>query len=352
VNIIMNKIKLYFLMLVLIILLVVPQTLSFADEEDPPYEYSDFSNAVVTTQWNGSSNFNTEVVITDVANLEGKNSMLKFSVYLSHDPTDTPNVDDSSIWITGINCNLSISETSIVIGNSTLRKYFEEAGEVYLWIREAENGSNNSIVLSAKKLQRLIPNDKMIAAAFRDNKTQTLLYTDHDPSVQRKINYKIGVITEQAVIIALKNGDSNAYSLLMNYAKNNNPTGTGKINLGDNEPSILGDLNIIDKKMYYGYLELDDEDGKYHPVEDVEVYYGLVASFGTYLHGRFDTGFEWALAENSTPPAPNNNTPVTDNTTATGKLPDTGEFSVIIATMSILSLSAIVGYVKYKRLKI
>lgn len=309
-------------------------------EEDTTYKYADFSNATIKTQFDEfyKPSFFTEVIITGVKNISAKSP---FGVHVSNNPNDTPDVNKEEDW----NGVAQVEGNNLKIKSVFVSPFFEKSGDVYIWVKEENNGDKR-IVLSKVKLQRNTPNGKKLKAFFFADKTSTFLYTDQDINLTtRKVNYKIGIITDQNVIKAMKNGDSNAYSLLLNYAKNDSKSiGSGKVKVGQ-DVSITGNLNITHDKMYYGYLTMDDENGKYYPVEDVDIYYGVNYDGEKGLFDSSNTNFKWVYNETAT------TSNSKDTTTSPNKIPKAGVYySVATGVLILLAISG-TAYFKYRKMK-
>ncbi len=70
--------------------------------------------------------------------------------------------------------------------------------------------------------------------------------------------------------------------------------------VGESE-SVLNKMNLIDDAYYFVYVELDDENGKYYPMEDVNLYQAQINgdSHSNMLYHYLDSGFVWNLGDES-----------------------------------------------------
>lgn len=89
------------------------------------------------------------------------------------------------------------------------------------------------------------------------------------------------------------------------------------------------------------YVEFDDENGKYYPIEGVTLAQAWFSSssedWDLFAYTKGD--FQWdGLAP-------------TDPTTATGELPQTGVSIGITLAIAIVLIGGTVAYIKYKKLK-
>ena len=107
-------------------------------------------------------------------------------------------------------------------------------------------------------------------------------------------------------------------------------------------------INIKDKAYYFIYFELEDENGKYYPVEDVELYQASVSDRYVTLINHTDRNFVYNISEDTGPTNdgkdyPNN---TVDNTTTPEKIPQTGLGITVIPIIVVLAIIA--GTISYK----
>lgn len=233
-----------------------------------------------------------------------------------------------------------------------ISKYLEKSGDIYVWIYETQivnNVRQNKCIIEAQKIER--PALKKIGTRmqcyFFNSYTGTLLYEAHNYENARKINLKIGKVTDKNILRAIKNGETDCLQKLLDYAKNADSIYTGTVSLGQSE-AIANKLNLIDDEYYYVYMVLDDENGKYFPVEDVSLYQALVyeennGEINKNLFDYLDKNFKWNLGDDDT---------TIDNTTATGKLPQTGASIVIYVAITLVIVAGVIFAIKYKKYNI
>lgn len=233
-----------------------------------------------------------------------------------------------------------------------ISKYLEKSGDIYVWIYETQivnNVRQNKCIIEAQKIER--PALKKIGTRmkcyFFNSYTGTFLYEAHNYENARKINLKIGKVTDKNILRAIKNGETDCLQKLLDYAKNADSIYTGTVSLGQSE-AIANKLNLIDDEYYYVYMVLDDENGKYFPVEDVSLYQALVyeennGEINKNLFDYLDKNFKWNLGDDDT---------TIDNTTATGKLPQTGASIVIYVAITLVIVAGVIFAVKYKKYNI
>ncbi len=226
-----------------------------------------------------------------------------------------------------------------VTGKIHIEKYLERAGDIYFWICEQQKDYAvtgkyvHRFIASAVEVERpaLKNLGNRIQAYFFNDETSTFLREAHDSSIERKINLKIGRVTDNSILRSIKNEEAGCLTKLLNYAKSAAAVYIGTVSLGDSA-SITNQFEIIDDAYYYVYMELEDVNGTYYPVEDVSLYQGLVGeSVGKNLFDYLSDEFIWNLGDAED-----------DDTVAPSPIPQTGETMVVVAgivTVGIVALA-------------
>ena len=233
----------------------------------------------------------------------------------------------------------------------SISKYLEKSGDIYVWIYETQivnNVRQNKCIIEAQKIER--PALKKIGTRmkcyFLNDETSTHLFEAYNYENARKINVKIGKVTDKSILRAIKNGETDCLQKLLDYAKNADSIYTGTVPLGRSE-SITNKLNLVNDEYYYVYMVLDDENGKYFPVEDVSLYQALTyekdGKTSKNLFDYLNDNFKWNLGNDDT---------TIDNTTATGKLPQTGASIVIYVAITLVIVAGVIFAIKYKKYNI
>ncbi len=233
----------------------------------------------------------------------------------------------------------------------SISKYLEKSGDIYVWIYETQivnNVRQNKCIIEAQKIER--PALKKIGTRmkcyFFNEETSTHLYEAYNYENARKINLKIGKVTDKSILRAIKNGETDCLQKLLDYTKNADSIYTGTVPLGRSE-SITNKLNLVNDEYYYVYMVLDDENGKYFPVEDVSLYQALTyekdGKTSKNLFDYLNDNFKWNLGNDDT---------TIDNTTATGKLPQTGASIVIYVAITLVIVAGVIFAIKYKKYNI
>ena len=233
----------------------------------------------------------------------------------------------------------------------SISKYLEKSEDIYVWIYETQivnNVRQNKCIIEAQKIER--PALKKIGTRmkcyFLNEETSTHLFEAYNYENARKINVKIGKVTDKSILRAIKNGETDCLQKLLDYAKNADSIYTGTVPLGRSE-SITNKLNLVNDEYYYVYMVLDDENGKYFPVEDVSLYQALTyekdGKTSKNLFDYLNDNFKWNLGNDDT---------TIDNTTATGKLPQTGASIVIYVAITLVIVAGVIFAIKYKKYNI
>lgn len=233
----------------------------------------------------------------------------------------------------------------------SISKYLEKSGDIYVWIYETQivnNVRQNKCIIEAQKIER--PALKKIGTRmkcyFLNEETSTHLFEAYNYENARKINVKIGKVTDKSILRAIKNRETDCLQKLLDYAKNADSIYTGTVPLGRSE-SITNKLNLVNDEYYYVYMVLDDENGKYFPVEDVSLYQALTyekdGKTSKNLFDYLNDNFKWNLGNDDT---------TIDNTTATGKLPQTGASIVIYVAITLVIVAGVIFAIKYKKYNI
>jgi len=240
-----------------------------------------------------------------------------------------------------------------------------ESGDLYIWVCEVDKTTRvPKMLLSAKKVERLtqLPLGTRIKIYFFSDYTSSFCYEPLGDD-NRKINVKIGHVTDINILKSIKNGEAGCLQNLLTYAKSNEGFYTCQIPVGDYD-SVISNVNLLNEEYYYVYMSVEDKDGKYYPIEDVSLYQGCVGdSIGVNLFDYMDDSFRWNLDEEEAGDEGKEPTPAPapevekeqekseDKTTAPGSLPYTGGTFVIIASVLAIVIMGIYAYKRNKDLR-
>lgn len=303
-----------------------------------------------TTQWTDFSNVEIELTKSYTSghvtyNLNVKNVTYKkghsYDVYINNSlskPSESDGAIGEHLGSTILNIN----------------KYLEKSGDIYLWIDEHYVDENKTL-LEAYKIERPSQNPlgERITGSFYGKSSMIFFLEPTETSNNRKVKVKIGTVTDTEILKQIQNGNASALSNLLTYAKSASSLTTATLNVGTSETSIISGLNLTEGGYYYVYLEADDENGTYYPVEDVSLYqYCYYSDNDGQLVDYLSDDFKWGSEENASNPVED----AKKDTTVTEKiLPNTGASVFIVATLVVIllmiSVSFYFKYAKYRGIK-
>lgn len=238
----------------------------------------------------------------------------------------------------------------------SISSYIELSGDIYVWFYEEyySDGRQTKEHFSTVKLERPALNSvgSRMHAYFFNEYTSTYINEFYSSVDSRTLKIKIGYVNDINILKNIRDKKANCLVDLLNYAKNADSVYVAQVPLGQSD-SITSGFDIKNKEYFYVYMELDDENGKYSPLEDVSLYQGCVSeSVGKNLFDYLSDSFKWELDEggsSSGEPNPGTVTP-TDPTQATTPLPDTGKELLIAILVSFIAIGA-GSYIIYRKYK-
>jgi len=248
----------------------------------------------------------------------------------------------------------------------SVKDNLEMNSDIYVSIYETQLNNEagkyeGKFIINSQKVER--PAQKKLGTrtkgSFHNDKTNTFLYEPYDFNGKRNIKLKIGVVNDISILRSIQKGEAGALSKLLAYAKKSSSIYTGTVPLGETG-TITKNMNLVDRQYYYVYMQLDDENGKYYPVEDVCLYQGFVGpTIGKNLYDYLSNEFKWNLGEEKKEDTKNPTTELKnsvasnqakdDTVIKSKKLPQTGETIVIcIAVVGAATLVVIFG-IKFRK---
>lgn len=331
-------------------------------------KFTDFSNAVFETQ---AEYDNENLKISGITPSEDNayyyiitstntkpNLILEKRGYINFDEMDVDyllvNTDDNYMY------------------TRNLAQYAELNQDLYLWVVETVslpatyyNDDGNAVnyttkyVVEGEKLDRTLPALNLIIQSLGmsnytgdNNQEESTCYMNFNfPSTQetRKFTLKIGRVTDTSILTKIQNGDYSGITELLTYAKSNSAVysqtlTTTYLNYFRSDSALFdGRSLLIDDAYYFIYVQFDDEDGKYYPIEGVTLGQAWFSSVNDYwdIYAYTSSDFEWSNLTVSDG----------DGTTATGAIPQTGETCIIVATAILVLVCGTICLIKYKNLK-
>lgn len=171
-------------------------------------------------KWSDTSNIDISVDDEYYLNVKGLTELSGHSYYVfitnsSKEPSIT--VDES---------NSVTNYTSYFSTKHNFKKILEKNGDIYYWVceeqRNYETGKREQkFIVSAKKIER--PAQKSLGSRMTvyitSDYTASYLWEPYSHDIERKINLKIGKVTDNSILLSIKNNEKSALSKLLNYAK-------------------------------------------------------------------------------------------------------------------------------------
>ena len=237
---------------------------------------------------------------------------------------------------------------------------FDKKGQYYVYVAARVSGSATNWEMldgpTAIETPELPPVGNRISIqpsynytrySIQVNALDTMLHN----GVQRTIRFYVGEVTDTELLKKLGENKEGTYNELLQYAKEQIPnlqedsfqdTETGNLDY-----NIVANYPIENGKYYFIYSILDNENGTYVDVEDIEIYNGVRSSEGVILDD-----FEYTAIEENENPANNNVINQNhDNTTATIKLPAAGMPTMVTIILFVTAICTIVLYLKNRKYK-
>ena len=359
-----TKFKLILLIiLVAMVSIICIATNSYAAEEESQLEWTDFSNAEFSLEREG-----TRGATLKISNVK-ENPDSEYYVMISENkPVFDPEDPDTNFRYLAIYDNK---------GEEYVADEVQLNQKLNLWIVEMQYNQGNysyKYVVDGKELTRPeYPKyaNVFFATFFADDGTQLKFNVPWGDNT-RKINLRIGKITDNSILNKIKNNDITGFEELLEYGKtqtaiyDNQLTSTKYENGScDNgyDSSDLESIPIIDLKLeneayYYVYAELDDENGKYYPVEGVTLGQAKVGDDYWSLSVLGDEDFTWSEFGEGNGQTNNVNTPIANNITNANntnklpsRLPKAGITVTVFAVIIGIAIVSVVSYKKYNYYK-
>ncbi len=261
-----------------------------------------------------------------------------------------------------------------------LDEYVERNQDLYLWIIEdvkleesysttEENtyiSHSTKFVVEGEKLKRPeLPQLNLIMKSLsiwggvgRSGEESSYLHFRFPSGTDnRKFKLKIGKITDDSILQKIQNNDYSGITALLSYAKNNMAVYTADLtttsqNYYSKETALFDGLKTLENKAYYYiYVQFDDENGKYYPIEGVTLGQAWISSSSAYwdLWAYTSDNFEWNNL--SSTPIETGETEEPDDTKAPDKLPKAGTVYSIVCVILALVGGSIFVYRKYNNLR-
>jgi hypothetical protein len=163
----------------------------------------------------------------------------------------------------------------------------------------------------------------------------------------RKFTIKIGKVTDNSILQKIQKNDYSGITELLAYAKKNNAIYTNTLTTTRmayyrNEASLFDGSKLLnDGAYYYIYVEFNDENGKYYPIEGVTLGQAYISSTSNYwdLWAYTSTDFKWN----------NLSSTYTSTNTTDEELPSTLPYTGITSIITVVMI--MVGSIIYFKVK-
>lgn len=314
-------------------------------------EWTDFSNAKFELKKDGFSN--PIVEISGITPKEGSYYYLYISSNNSK-PTLDEFVDDKRI-------GLFYDENTNTLKSADLYNIIADSVELdqdlYATVVEKDVNGAKGVLSFGNKLTRYSEpkySDAYSATCLTSERSCITTCFTHNSSNSRKIQIKVGKITDTSILNKIKNKNSTGFEELLSYATKNSGIYNETVNatagssfleydtLFDGQ-SVINLKGLENGAYYFLYIKTDDENGKYISNEAV-----TLAQYNAFANGEWSmffygsSDFKWANWDSGGP---------TDSTLSPNPLPNTGALIVTLcgALLLMTSLCGVVAYKKYKK---
>lgn len=329
----------------------ITSNLSSEESDDADGDWTDFTKAKFELKKDGTAG-----VMVQISGVTPKENSKYYLVITSNNSKPNVTSEDSTEKIMlEYNSDNKILKTS---DRNKIARYVELNQELYASIIEVQNYKNEKIVIYGKKLERYAEpkySDAFYLTHMTSDSDQIITTFTSSGVENRKMQIKIGKITDKSILQKIKNQDSSGFEDLLSFAKKNN--GIYNETLSSDEGSSLIEYNansytkrpainvkgLQDKEYYFLYVKVDDENGKYITQEAVTLSRADVYTDAWYLFFYGTSDFKWADFGDV------NIDKTEDNTTAPGKIPQTGlHIAIVTAIIALIGVGTF-SYIQYRK---
>lgn len=322
------------------------------EPDDTDGDWTDFTKAKIELKRDGVAG-----AMVQISGVTPKENSKYYLVITSSN--SKPNVTSEDSITLEYNSDNKILKTS---DRYEIARYVELNQELYASIIEVQNYEDEKIVIYGKKLERYAEpkySDAFNLTHMTDGSDQIITTFTSSGVETRKMQIKVGKITDKSILQKIKNQDSSGFADLLTFAKSNN--GIYNETHTTDEDSTLIEYNansytqrpaldvkgLEDGEYYFLYVKVDDENGKYIAQEAVTLSQASVYPDAWYLFFYGSSDFKWAdFGDVSLNTGKND---VVDNTVAPGKIPQTGIHIALITVIVALIGAGTFSYIQYRK---
>ena len=313
-------------------------------------DWTDFSNAKFELKKDGISN-----AIVEISGVTPKEN---YSYYLfitsnNNKPTVDGNISDERITLIYDKDSKKLKSVEA----EKVANYVELNQDLYATVLERK-GLTDNISTYGNKLTRYSESkysDAFHATFMTHNEDQIVTNFTHSQTNNRKIQIKVGKITDTSILKKIQSKNSKGFEELLSFAKSNSGIYDQTVsadkddcyaieyNAGSSSTkgnSVINIKGLEHEAYYFLYIKTDDENGKYISNEAVTLAQANVYDngWGLFFYGSSD--FKWSEW----------GTTGGDDSVAPGILPKTGaEYVMYGGLILVMSVSGFVAYKKYKK---
>lgn len=323
---------------------------SVENTENRDGDWTDFSNAEFELKKDGTSK-----AIIEISNVIAKDDSSYYLFINSNNnkPNVSSDMNDEILYMSYDKENKIFKTTD----TSKVAKYVELNQDLYITILEKQSYNSENIVVYGKKLNRFDEpkySDAFFATFMTIDTDQIVTRFTHSGDNNRKMQIKVGKVTDSTILQKIKNKDSSGFASLLSLAKSNDGIYNKTVDVNGNdyaieycagggwskENEVINLKGLKDGEYYFLYVKTLDENGKYIEQEAVTLAQANVLDnhWSMFFYGSSD--FKWADFGNTE----------VDNTTADGNLPQAGVKEMIWTSFIVVLLGVgAFSYIQYRK---
>ena len=319
-------------------------------------DWTDFSNAKFELKKVDFSN-----AIIEISGVTPKENHL-YDLFITSN-ADKPNISKNDIEN---RIDLDYDETSkkfIPTNVNKFTKYVELNQDIYVTVIETYHLKDNISSYGNKLTRYSEPkyNDAFHATFISNSMDQIVTRFTHSGFYNKKIQIKVGKITDISILQKIKNENSTGFEELLSYAKSNSGIYNQTMDADKNdvygfeynatqksENKVIDIKGLENEEYYFLYVRSDDENGKYISNEAVTLGQAYVFYTGDWsLHFYGSNDFKWTDWDVN--PGGGKTDPG-DDSVAPETLPKTGyQYVAYGGSIIVVAVAGFIAYKKYRK---